>query len=502
MQATNKIICAILTLLFMIPAALAHAAPSWQIGDLNGSASDNLSNSPGIVSRYSSAAADCTGRVHVVWVEEDGGESELHSINYAGWDGTSWGEASSIIVAPRVLLPTLTADSSGNLHLVYFSYSVLYYTHTSGGPLWSAQSWSEPEPVGQKADDERLHWHELIADAEGNLHLIYVNWRGESQLTYSQVFYTGLPIGKREWTEPTRLSDPTAWAGIIGSSNLVSDANGTLYALWMEATPPYRSGDLSSIVFSHSTDGGQTWSAGQQLNSADPNFNDPIGLAVPAQGQVHALWYSGLYDVAHSSSLDGGETWTRPGTIYTAGGDITRYGSGALTTDSSGSIHAFLPLDGQDIFYLRWSGGSWLPPVNMSTDPVNTSYWPRAKVALGNELHLVWNKGYAELALPDLEKQLAAGQYEILHKRIPLDAPALPMTCQASLSTAKPTAPPIADRIALETPSPSPTATPNLAFIQEPAPSRSSEIMPIVLGSGLSAILVLGVAAARLIRKR
>lgn len=492
----------ILLQLLTTPLNVVFAVPLRQTSGFSGNPPDNLSASPDTVSRYSSVAADCAGRVHVVWVEEDGGESELHSINYAGWDGTLWREASSIMVAPRVLLPSLTADPSGNLHLVYFSYSVLYYTHTSGGPPWSALSWSKPEPVGQKADDERLHWHELIADSKGNLHLIYVNWRGESQMTYSQVFYTGLPIGKREWTEPTRLSDPTAWAGIVGSSNLVSDANGTLYALWMEATPPYQGGDPSKIMFAQSADGGQTWSPRQQLSTMESVFNESIGLVAPEPSQVHALWYDGVYNVVHSSSPDGGATWTRPSTIYTADGDITRYGTGTLTADSGGGIHAFLPLDRQDVFYLHWTGGSWLPPINVSADPVNTSYWPRAKVALGNQLHLVWNKGYAELALPDLEKRLAAGQYEILHKSIPLDAPALPITCQASLSAAEPTTPPMTERTVIETPSPSPTATPNLAVVQEPAPSRSSEVVPIVLGSGLSAILVLGVVAARLARKR
>jgi hypothetical protein len=182
---------------------------------------------------------------------------------------------------------------------------------------------------------------------------------------------------------------------------------------------------------------------------------------------------------------------------------MTGYGGASAVADGGGGVHLVLPLDTRDIYYLAWTGERWLAAENVSTDPVRRSYWPRLAIAGGNRLHLVWNQGHPEIALPDLEDRLAQGEYEILHKEILLDAPRVqPADCRIG-SKARATPSPVpqegaATPVATLAATAAATATPAALALSPPAalpPGRAT--MPILAGLAAAALVVSAIVLGR-----
>ncbi|MFN7974887.1 MAG: putative Ig domain-containing protein [Acidobacteriota bacterium] len=81
-----------------------------------------------------------------------------------------------------------------------------------------------------------------------------------------------------------------------------------------------RTFNAGDIAFARSTDGGQTWTAPKRLDDDPPlNAKDQWfpALTVSGNGTIHASWYDRrddpanvLFHVYHTSSTDGGLTWT------------------------------------------------------------------------------------------------------------------------------------------------------------------------------------------------
>jgi hypothetical protein len=94
---------ALVLLLACLSQTPAQAVPQSQVEDLATAPVTNLSRSSSIVSRYADITADCAGNVHVVWVEEDGGDSSLHSANYAMWDGSGVESTASMLSRPEAV---------------------------------------------------------------------------------------------------------------------------------------------------------------------------------------------------------------------------------------------------------------------------------------------------------------------------------------------------------------------------------------------------------------
>ena len=495
-----------------------HAAPMGQAQDLGTAPVTNLSNSPDIVSRYADIAADCAGNVHVVWQELDGGEDYVHSVTYSMWDGTSWTSPNAILVAPRVLLPSIAADPQGNLHLVYLSWNDLFYTRTRGGPGWSARSWSVSVLIGNDRGIGNPHWFEMVVDGQGHLHVLFQRFDrfGEPDY-YAQVEYITSIDGGESWSQPVILSNPGGKAGWQGTSNwLTIDERGALYVTWQErAIDPFAmietpgrqdQTDTTSVLVASSLDGGRSRSVPLLMSDPATAIHQPLAIISDGHGTIHLLWHQGHNEIIHRRTSDQGQTWTAPEVILKAQGDITRYGKAGGAVDSRGWVHVVLPLDTQDLYYLVWNGEQWLESVNVTSDPLRTSYWPRLAIAGGNRLHLVWNQGYPELMVPDQSQRLARGEYEVLHKEILLDAPLVkPASCQIGTPVAKATSPPLDDGIVNPTPAATPAATATRVIAPFPAPVTSatnSLVSPILIGIVPSLILIGAVLLGQFMKQR
>jgi hypothetical protein len=237
-------------------------------------------------------------------------------------------------------------------------------------------------------------------------------------------------------------------------------------------------------MYSRSLDGGTSWS-------------EPIEFAGDRQGEqnlavygdtIHVVWngdagYKGRY---YRSSSDGGLTWspreTSPLPEQTGG----LQGAPAIVVDSTGTAH-ILYTDSPRLYYITRRRDQWSSPI-LIAGPDNTGAtseidFPMLAITEGNQLHALYTR------------DAKAVYYQ--HRAI--DAPyeaSEPWPSSASeLPTETPT--PILSSV----PTATPWIRPTVSVISGSArPASNSMPSPILIGTLLSLVLVVGTLSVHLAR--
>src|SRR5262249_36208351 len=123
--------------------------------------------------------------------------------------------------------------------------------------------------------------------------------------------------GGAQWE---RLPVDAGAQGVIGNSDtsLARAPDGTIYfaSLYFDRHRPAgqrAKGDQFGVGASH--DGGRTW----KWTSLSKNLHDDRGwVAVGPDGVAHVVWNDGEH-VYHSTSADGGASWSQPVSIHAGG---------------------------------------------------------------------------------------------------------------------------------------------------------------------------------------
>ena len=235
---------------------------------------------------------------------------------------------------------------AGALYLAWRYYNlqvtglVELYTSRDSGRTWSGPTLiSDPG----RQDCEGIT---LVVGAEGTLYTafaqdpynavrLYLDRSTDGGRTWgTDQLITGAPItkiGTLDWKQHSYVlvGNANDDAFLINSVPAIAASptdSDTVYVVWNDgrwdqpyyyAGNPGRHGD---IAFSHSTDGGMTWSLPRRLND-DLIYNgvdqfQPT-IAVGPQGQLGVTWYDRrddpqhyLYHLYYSESTDGGITWS------------------------------------------------------------------------------------------------------------------------------------------------------------------------------------------------
>jgi hypothetical protein len=127
------------------------------------------------------------------------------------------------------------------------------------------------------------------------------------------------PDGGPSWSDPIRVNpSPGSVPNIQPSGTLpvrpafpsLVAVGGTLLLAW-----PDHSGPHWNVVFSRSSDGGESWSPPAPFPGPDHADRWLVALATDPAGGVHAAWYDnaeGATALRYVRSDDGGWTWTPP----------------------------------------------------------------------------------------------------------------------------------------------------------------------------------------------
>jgi len=302
--------------------------------------------------------ADQYGYVHCFWTETLPNNSGA-LLKYARFDGTTWTKPNEIYTTTEEIKNVSPfVDRQGILHIAW-SEGIYrpraYYSYAPADNALSAQSWAEPIQINVPARPVYLR-----VDSKGVLHILYINETAESGVYYIHSEDRGMT-----WSDPVWIDPDILPAHIPDSLNFEIDEKDRLHAVWFYGALE-RTGTPDWVRYSHSLDGGHTWSSPIQLDQYNEEINHHLTSASPkmiVQGQtVHVIWAAGEQPYRyHRFSTDAGRTWSEPVKIF---GELHGQAFDGVAVDRAGRVHFFGQIRyPMGIYYASWDQGRWSTPL-------------------------------------------------------------------------------------------------------------------------------------------
>jgi hypothetical protein len=165
------------------------------------------------------------------------------------------------------------------------------------------------------------------------------------------------------------------------------DGAGNIYAVWQDDTATN-----SNILFSHSNDGGATFSAPLNVSKSSGSSSNPL-ISVDRLGAINVVWVSdapGNNDVFFSRSSDGGGTFSAPLNLSNDPADSL---SPQLAVDGSGNINVVWESDNIKLGVLfshsTDGGATFSAPADLATN-TGGSFGAQLAVAADGSINVVW----------------------------------------------------------------------------------------------------------------
>ncbi len=251
--------------------------------------------------------------------------------------------------------PQLTTDSAGNWIAVWTTWDydgddddIRFSRSTDNG-----HTWTDAAPLRTEATDSPADYPQITTDSLGTWIAV---WQSQDSLggtigTDRDILFSRSTDVGQTWSDPAPLNTNASTDAMIDEyPQLTTDSAGNWIAVWQSADIIDGSVTDRDIFFSHSTDNGQTWTDPAPLNSnaANDSGNDRYPqLTTNSAGNWIAVWESddnlsdtigADWDILFSRSTDNGQTWTPAAALnITAATDSAMDWHPQLTTDSLGN---------------------------------------------------------------------------------------------------------------------------------------------------------------------
>jgi hypothetical protein len=221
---------------------------------------------------------------------------------------------------------------------------------------------------------------QVAVDTAGNINVV---WEDDTA-NNSNILFSRSTDGGATFSAPRNLSNSS---GYSFNPRLVVDSHGGINVVWVDNTPGNQ-----DIFFSHSTDGGATFSIPQNLSHDPPTSGYPQ-MAVDASGNISVVWESDdiTFGVLFSHSADGGGTFSKPINLATI---TTGSYAPQIAVGVDGSINVAWEDDfnfQSDISFSRSidKGATFSTPTNLSHNSGN-SFAAQIAVDLKGNIDVVW----------------------------------------------------------------------------------------------------------------
>ncbi|RME86813.1 MAG: hypothetical protein D6785_02765 [Planctomycetota bacterium] len=292
-------------------------------------------------------------------------------------------------------------DSSRNIHFSWtLNGQIFYLRGNKGGSSYTDfdpnTGGIQPALISNQATQTVAP--SLTADSSGT---IYVVW--QHSFTSPEIYYSKSTDGGSTWdgdpntpgSQPLNLSNtPT-----LSRGPKMVEKNGNLFVVWREFISPQNKDEVYFRRFD-----GSAWLSVTNISSTSTVNSDQPSLAVEASGTIHVVWRegsgSGTTEIFYSKSTDGGVNWD--GNPNTPGNQPLKI-SGALTNSEQPAIaldKSGFPVvvwkDGSDkIYWNRWDGTNWVGPAQIPLNGMTSVYYPQIGVDSQDNVHLAFYSSYS-----------------------------------------------------------------------------------------------------------
>ncbi|MEQ1765140.1 MAG: exo-alpha-sialidase [Pyrinomonadaceae bacterium] len=348
-----------------------------------------------------SIAADDAGRVHLVWKEAVGGNTEIY-YKRSPDGGASWGPAVRLSSAAGVSEsgnPGI-AVSVNRVHVVWWDIrtgapQIFYKRSQDGGLTWSADAQISNSPA---------HAAFPSIAAQGNsVYVVYADLRDGSP----QVYYLRSLDSGATWSTPVRLSASMPHSSYTPT---VAVSNSNVYVAWTDTRDFAQPSTLEEEYFRRSTDGGATFEPERRLTT-DPPESPANSWAPSLAARDQYVWFTwfdareGNFEIYTKRSLDGGVSWSADTRLTTTFGQSLRPVI-SQRGDQLYIVYWETTGSGEEVYFLQSNdlGTSWSAPEQLSSSGRGANYPGVAVSATG--VHVAWT---------DARDQNA----EIYYKRLP-----------------------------------------------------------------------------------
>ena len=344
--------------------------------------------------------ADPSGQLHVVWVsgrtsQNETGQAYDLVLYTTSFNGACWLSPNDIVArasegGAEATRPTLMADSQGQLHLT-FRNPAIHYAQSSPNEADNSSAW-RTTLVGEG------YYSSLARDSRGQLHLVFTRNKKTSTCAICyHLYYQRSSDDGLTWSQPLDISQlPTGSA----KPQLQIDAEDNLYLVWEtgEGGAQGQVTDPTTISFARSTNQGETWSMPFRLSSLGQMARQP-GLGIDGAGRLVVVWLDTQADLFYySTATERGRDWTSPTPIPDLYGGWGIYQSRldhtVMERDNRGNLHLVLvgraAAGSLDLLHLTWNGNQWSDVETIAVFSDEYPEWPEITIANGNQLHVVW----------------------------------------------------------------------------------------------------------------
>lgn len=203
--------------------------------------------------------------------------------------------------------------------------------------------------------------------------------------------------GGQSWAETQLLHHSPINSQMLTSFLVGSD--GTLYMAWAEGQGFNL--DSFDIYFSHSADGGQSWSSPVIVNDYEPDSQGGASLAIDGNHHLYIAWVDfrdEVPDIYFAKSTDGGQNWSNSIQVNDAIQFSTQelFNTPSLVVDNSGSNVYIAWTDkrneNSDIYFANSSnsGETFEPNMRLNDNQQNSQRTPRLAIGDDGTLVAVW----------------------------------------------------------------------------------------------------------------
>lgn len=284
--------------------------------------------------------------------------------------------------------PSIAVDSNGTVYAVWEDRRSgdwdIYFAKSKDEGL----TWTDPDVRISNDDSNKTQSAPAIAvDSEGN---IYVVWQDDRDGDYD-IYFTKFEDGSASLINPNiKISNGS---GSQSAPAIALDSEGVIYIVWED----YRWGDYD-IYLTKSEDGGETWlSENKRVNTGGAGSTQlNPAIAVDSSGTIYVAWEDWVnYDVVFSKSTDGGETWT----TYIRVNDVitNSQGNPSIAVGTSGNIYLIWEdyrNSNGDIYFAKSEdkGGNWTSPnIKVNDGSTGTQQSPAIAVSSTGTIYATWH---------------------------------------------------------------------------------------------------------------